>query len=99
MKKVILSIPFVIYIILIVVSSIPHGFSIMYEPSHPWYTPYTSVTFLAVAMWFLPVTALSSFYELEVIGLNYFIVAGIYTLFLSAMFFGMYNYFRKKFSK
>lgn len=95
MKKILLFTPIVIYITLIVVTTIPHGFTIMYEPSHPWYTPYTSVIFINVAMWFLPATALCSFYEIELFGLSYYIVAAVYTLFLTALLCVIYNHLKK----
>ncbi len=86
MKKVLLFTPITIYIVFLVVNFLPNGFSVMPEPSHPWYTPYTSILFLLTAFWFYPVTFTFQLLGLDILGAGYFLASAIYTLFITVLF-------------
>ena len=69
-----------IWVIFVTVGTIPNGISILHEPTHPWYTPYTSKLFLMFAFIFYPVTMLAQFLKIKLLGGYYFTIALIYII-------------------
>ena len=85
MKKTITFFPIVLFVILIIITKIPHGFSIMSEPYHPWYTPYTSVVFIFCSFFFYPVTVIFRVMGGSVLELAYMIASLFYAIGVSYM--------------
>lgn len=83
MRKFIIFSPILLFIAFIVIKTIPHGFSIMSEEIHPWYTPYTSLVFPFLAIFFFPVTLMFKGMDAQIMGLNYSLAALIYSLSIS----------------
>ena len=79
-KKVIVSLPILLFLALVVIIKIPHRFSIMSEPYHPWYTPYTSVVFIFVSFFFFPVAGLFKIIGIKVSGPGYIITSFFYAI-------------------
>lgn len=85
MKKKLTLIPIVMFSLFITIRLIPYGFSIMSEPYHPWYTPYTSVVFIFLVIVYFPVTMLFKILGLDILGIEYMLAVFIYSIFLSLM--------------
>lgn len=89
MKKIIVSLPVILFLALVVITRIPYEFSIMSEPYHPWYTPYTSIVFILVSFFFFPVTGIFKIIGIgigtNVLGLGYMITSFFYAIGISYM--------------
>lgn len=67
---------------------IPNAFTMLSEPTDPWYTEYTSVPFLFAAMYVYPVTAIASVVGAEPFSLFWWPLVLIYA---GAISFGIYR--------
>ncbi len=86
MKKfvyLVTAIPILLFILFVYIANLPHGFSIMSEPNHPWYTPYTSAIFPYLAILFFPVTIIFDSLGIEPLGVLYMVFCGVYAFCLS----------------
>jgi len=75
--------PMLLFAVFIIITIIPHGFSIMSEEIHPWYAPYTSFIYPFLAMFFYPVTLLIMVFGWKVLGFGYMAVALVYSMGIS----------------
>ena len=94
MKKFIILLPLILALLLLVISQIPHGFSIMNEPNHPWYSPYTSAIFPYIGIFFLPVSLGANFVGLKILGLMHIVASFIYAALLSYLLHWVFNKFK-----
>jgi len=83
MKKYIVVLPIILFFVFLVITFIPNGFTIMSESNDPWYTPYTSIVFILLAIFFYPATFIFELVGGKTLGTGYHLVVFVYSITLS----------------
>ena len=96
MKKYIVVLPVILFLVFLAVTFLPNGFTIMSEGSDPWYTPYTSITFILLAIFFYPATFVFELLGGEPLGFTYHLVVFVYSVALSFCINKGWKFFERK---
>lgn len=97
MRKFVILLPLILAVLLLLISQIPQGFSIINEANHPWYTSYTSAIFPYLGIFFLPISLGIDLIGLTGLGLGlvYIVASFIYATLLSYVLYRIFNRFKK----
>ncbi len=96
MKKYIVALPVILFLLFWAITFIPNGFIIMSEGNDPWYTPYTSVTFIFLSIFFYPATFVFELFAGKTLGTGYHLVVFIYSIAFSFCINKGWKYFERK---
>ena len=96
MKKYVIALPILLFLIFWSIDYIPYGFKLMNEPGDPWYSPYTTTIYLLLIGLFYPALVASDFLGLKHMGTGFQMVTFIYSVALSFIINTMWKYFCKK---
>jgi len=80
MRTFVLSLPIILFAVFAAIVLMPHGFTVMNEEGHPWYSEYTSKIFPFLGMFFYPVTLLAKATGMELLGKLYLLASFIYSV-------------------
>jgi len=95
MKKYIVVLPIILFLIFWGIAYIPNGFTLMSEGNTPWYSPYTSIVFIFLTVLFYPATFIFELIGGKALGTGYFSLTLIYSIALSFFISKMSKFFKK----
>lgn len=99
MKKYIVILPIILFFVFWAITLIPDGFILMSDHGESWYTPYTSIIFLILAIFFYPATFIFEIIAGTPQGAGYHATVLIYSIILSFLINKAWNHFESNHEK
>lgn len=85
MRRVLITLPILLFCLLLVINNIEYGVVVIGEGNEPWYSAYTSIVFIVCSMFFYPITVLSSVLGLKILGVTSFVLYFLYSVVISVV--------------